>query len=241
VRFAAVDADGELVSYQDLDLSAYTTVGDLVTAIDGIDGLTASIDADGHLVVSADNAGEGIAINEMTGVVGSSGEGLSQWLGLNDLVTATGASDFKVSAALLADPSGLAVSQLSDAGSLTAGDSAVTVGSSAISDQLAALFTDKVGFAAAGSLGSATTTFAGYAANIVAGVATASESASSAYSLAATNQSAIEASISSQSGVNIDEETARLSELENLYAAAAQIFSTVNAMFESLLEAVQSV
>jgi flagellar hook-associated protein 1 FlgK len=109
-----------------------------------------------------------------------------------------------------------------------------------ISDQLAGLFADKVSFAAAGSLGSAKTTFAGYSANIIAGVATAAENASSVYSLATTDQSAIESSISSQSGVNIDEETARLSELENLYAAAAQIFSTVNAMFDSLLEAVQS-
>jgi flagellar hook-associated protein 1 FlgK len=240
VRFAVVNEDGELVSYQDLGLSAYTTVEDLVTAIDGIDGLTASIDADGHLVVSADNAGEGVAINEMTGAVGSSGEGLSQWLGLNDLVSATGASDFKASAELLADPSGLAVSMLNDASSLTVGDSAVTVGSTVISDQLAGLFADKVSFAAAGSLGSAKTTFAGYSANIIAGVATAAENASSVYSLATTDQSAIESSISSQSGVNIDEETARLSELENLYAAAAQIVSTVNAMFDSLLEAVQS-
>lgn len=60
------------------------------------------------------------------------------------------------------------------------------------------------------------------------------------YERASTNLSALETSMASQSGVNIDEETARLSELENLYASAAQILSVVNAMFESLLEAVQS-
>ncbi|WP_096704955.1 flagellar basal body rod C-terminal domain-containing protein [Magnetospirillum sp. 15-1] len=46
-------------------------------------------------------------------------------------------------------------------------------------------------------------------------------------------------SFSSQYGVNIDEETARISELENAYAASAQVLSTVKDMFDSLLEAVR--
>jgi flagellar hook-associated protein 1 FlgK len=116
----------------------------------------------------------------------------------------------------------------------------VSTGSSTISDQLANLFAENVGFSPAGSLGSSTTTFAGYAANIVAGVAAAADRATAASELASTNQSGLEASISSQSGVNLDEETARLSELENMYATATQIFSTINAMFESLMDAVQT-
>lgn len=240
VRFATVDDDGNLAAYQDLELSDYATVGDLVAAIDGIDGLAASIDSDGHVVISADNAGEGVAVNGLTGEVGSSQEGLSQWLGLNDMVSATGASDFKIVASLLADPSGLAISLLSDSAILTAGENVVSTGSTTITDQLAALFSDAVDFAPAGSLGSSRTTFAGYAANIISGVATAADNAAGAYNLATSNQSTIEVSISSQSGVNIDEETARLSELENMYSSAAQILSIVNAMFESLLEAVQS-
>ncbi len=240
VRFAVADTDGNLVSYQDLDLSTYATVGDLITAIDGIGGLTATLDAGGHVVISADNAAEGIAINDMTSAVGSSQDGFSQWLGLNDMVTATGASDFKVAGGLLTDPSRLAISLLSDTASLAVSDNVVTGGSFTISDRLAALFADKVEFASTGTLGTSKATFAGYAANIIAGVASGAESAANAYSLATTNQTVIEASISSQSGVNIDEETARLSELENLYASATQIISIVNAMFESLLEAVQS-
>ncbi|MDU0961445.1 MAG: flagellar basal body rod C-terminal domain-containing protein, partial [Bradyrhizobium sp.] len=47
-------------------------------------------------------------------------------------------------------------------------------------------------------------------------------------------------SLSSQSGVNIDEETARVSSLQNKYAAASQLISVVNSMFSSLLTAVQS-
>ena len=71
VRIAVVGQSGNLVSYQDLDLSQYTTVGDLVNAINGISGLSASIDASGHLSIAATTAGDGVAINEMTSSVGS--------------------------------------------------------------------------------------------------------------------------------------------------------------------------
>ena len=44
---------------------------------------------------------------------------------------------------------------------------------------------------------------------------------------------------SSASGVNVDEETQRLSELEELYSLAAQILSMTGEMFDTLLAAVQ--
>ena len=69
VRFAVTDRDEALVSYQDLDLSSYATVGDLVAAINSIAGLSASIDAEGHVTVSADDAAHGIAVNEMDSAV----------------------------------------------------------------------------------------------------------------------------------------------------------------------------
>jgi flagellar hook-associated protein 1 FlgK len=44
--------------------------------------------------------------------------------------------------------------------------------------------------------------------------------------------------LSSESGVNVDEETAMLAELQNKYAAAAQIITVVNEMFDTLLDAI---
>jgi flagellar hook-associated protein 1 FlgK len=40
--------------------------------------------------------------------------------------------------------------------------------------------------------------------------------------------------------VNVDEETNRISALQNKYAAASQLLSTINAMFSSLVTAMQS-
>jgi flagellar hook-associated protein 1 FlgK len=238
VRIAVTDQDGKLVSYSDLDLSSYATVGDLVSAVDGLSGTSASIDADGHVVISADGSGNGIAINELDSSVG--GEGFSDWLGLNDLVGATGASDFAVRSDILSNSSLLATSTLDSSSSLTVGATVVSSGSAVIANDLYDSLTGKTAFSAAGSLGATRTSFANYAADVVADVAARAKNADSVASNKKLIEENISSSVSSQSGVNVDEETARLSELQNSYSAAAQIIQTLNSMFSALLDAVQS-
>ena len=65
-------------------------------------------------------------------------------------------------------------------------------------------------------------------------------SAATTYSSVTAATSALQDSLASQSGVNLDEETARLSEMQNLYSVSAQILTTLNAMFEALLTAARS-
>ncbi len=96
VRLAVTDSSGNLVSYQDLDLSGITTVGGLVSAINsGSSGLTA-LDRLQRPSRYHRTVGDGAAINEMSSSVGSSNQGFSDYFGLNDLVTGSGASDFSV-------------------------------------------------------------------------------------------------------------------------------------------------
>jgi flagellar hook-associated protein 1 len=238
VRIAVTEEDGNLVSYQDLNLSDYDTVDGLVDAIDAISGLTASIDSSGHVVITADSTSNGISINEMTSSVGTAGQGLSDWLGLNDLVTCTGASDFSVRSDILSDTSLLSIAVLDSSTSLTTGDSVVSEGSGSIVSALYDAFVDPASFDAAGSLGTSTSTFASYAASIVSEIASQASSAETDYTSKETAQSTLADTLSSESGVNVDEETATLTELQNLYAAAAQIISIVEQMYNSLLDAI---
>lgn len=239
-RFAVIDDDGALVSYADIDLSTVATVDDLVAAIDAVDGLTASLDASGHLVVAAENASYGVSVNQMDSAVGTDGEGLSSYLGLNDLVRATGASDFVVRADILSNNSLLAVSSLDSAATLTTGATVVASGSGTIADALLDVFETSHSFDAAGNLGSTKATFAGYAAEVVGAVSTVYAGAESELGTATALQSSITDAIASKSGVNVDEETNLLSELQTQYEAAAQIISIVNELFSTLLEMVQS-
>ena len=239
-RVAETDSDGNLVSYQDFDLSDYATVGDLVSAIDGMDGVSANIDVDGHVVITADDSNNGVAVNEMTSSVGSSGWGLADYLGLNDLVAATGAGDFTVRSDILSNASLLPNSTLDPSSTLTVGDSVVPEGSTAMAQSLYDAMTGDTSFSAAGNLSNRSTSFASYAADIVADAASAATKAVNTLTIKETVKSNLADTVSSQSGVNIDEETARVSQLENEYAAAAQLLQVLNSMFSSLLESVQS-
>lgn len=240
VRFAVTDADGALVSYQDLDLSAYTTVGDLASAIDAIDGLSASVNSAGKLVVTADASDTGVAVVDIDSAIGGDDQGLSDYFGLNDLLTGSSAATISVRSDLLATPGLLATSALSTAATLTVGASVVSVGESSVAEAMNDALSGNHSFTAAGKLKASTTSFADYATSIVSTIATAASSASTALDNGTSARQSLADSLSSQSGVNLDEETARLSELEQQYAMAGQLLEALNNMFDTLLQAVQS-
>ncbi|WP_022720351.1 flagellar hook-associated protein FlgK [Rhodopseudomonas sp. B29] len=240
VRLAVTDQSGKLVSYADLDLSSYSTVGGLVSAINGISGLSASINADGHLVISTTDSGNGVAINQMSSAVGSASAGFSDYFGLNDLVTATGASDIAVRSDLLSGSSSLSLATLDSSSSLTTGATVVSSTAASAINSLYDTLTTSTSFAAVGGLAATTGSFADFAAAIVSNVATRASQASSTYTAKEATQSAYASSLSSQSGVNLDEETANMSTLQNKYSAASELIQVINSMFSALITAVQS-
>ncbi|QOZ56027.1 flagellar hook-associated protein FlgK [Bradyrhizobium sp. CCBAU 53338] len=240
VRLAVTDQSGNLVSYSDLDLSSYSTVGDLVTAINGISGMSASIDSDGHLSITATGSGNGVAINEMTSSVGSSSEGFSNYFGLNDLVTGTSASDIAVNSSILSGTNELQLATLDSSSSLTVGSSVLTSGSATVVNSFYSALTASRTFSSTGGLAATTGSFADYASAIVADVASKSSQATTNYTARETAQSTYASSLSSQSGVNLDEESANLSTLQNQYSAASALISAINSMYSALITAVQS-
>jgi flagellar hook-associated protein 1 FlgK len=240
VRIAVTDQSGNLSSYSDLNLSSYATVSDLLTAINGISGLSATIDANGHVVISSTSGGKGVSINEMSSSAGASGGGLSDWLGLNNLVTATGASDFAVRSDILSNPGLLPVASLDSSASLTTGSQVLSSGSTTVVNNIYSALTGSTSFSAAGGLGSTTSSFADYAAAIVSNVASKASAASTDLTAKQTTQSTFTSAMSSQSGVNLDEETARVSTLNNQYTAASELIKVIDQMFTSLVTAVQS-
>jgi flagellar hook-associated protein 1 FlgK len=240
VRIAAADASGKLVSYGDIDLSTISTVGDLVTAINGISGLSASINSSGNLVITSSNSGNGVSINEMTSAVGSPAVGLSDYLGLNDLVTGTGASNIAVRSDILSNSGLLPVGTLDSSATLTTGSSVLSTGSATVIDALYSALTGNTSFSASGGLGASTGSFADYAADLVSNVASRATTATTTLTSKQTTLSTFSSAMSSQSGVNLDEETATISTLQNQYTAASQLIQSINAMFTALMTAIQS-
>jgi flagellar hook-associated protein 1 FlgK len=93
VRISVINrTTGAVVENLDIaDLSVLTSVGAVVTALDGMTNASASLDANGNLVLSADAAGNGIAINVSTSavaVVGSETRNFAHYFGINDFLQA---------------------------------------------------------------------------------------------------------------------------------------------------------
>ena len=99
VRVAVLNQiDGTVVETLDIALGGFTSVNDVIAAINGMTNAGATLNAQGQLVVSANAGGQGIAINELNGAVttvGAETRGVSHFFGLNDLFqSAVGGSDY---------------------------------------------------------------------------------------------------------------------------------------------------
>ncbi|ALG72303.1 flagellar hook protein FlgK [Azospirillum thiophilum] len=237
LRVAVTDSSGTAAEVLDIDLSTMSTLQDVVDAINTMSSASASISADGKLVISADSTGNGIALggDANDGTTGS----FSDAYGLNDLLTGTGASDIDVASRISADSSLLATGALSSASGLTAGDTALTSGEGSIASALSTAFSTSRSFDAAGGLSARSTTFAGYAGAVIQGAATLSDTAASTLESQETYTSSLETTFSSQSGVNVDEETAAISTLQSAYEAAAAVMKALQEMFDTALDMVQ--
>jgi len=238
VRIALVDEEGLLTSYTDLDLSSYSTVGDLVDALNTISGVSASLTSSGTLSITSDTSGSGVVIGAMDSSIGTDGESFSSYFGMNAMFTGTSAADIKVSSSLLADAGTLPTGTLSTSVTTT-GKSVLATGSTTVADAMSSALTSKTSYSSVGSIASTTVSLTDYASLVVSAFATRYSDASSAETSAETLESSLEDTLSSQSGVNIDEETAKLTDYQSLYSAAAQIVQIAKEMFETLLSAVK--
>lgn len=263
VRIAVLNADGTLAGTgattpMDLNLDDLATVvggpptvdqiRDAINgayaastpAIPGLAGATASI-VDSKLVITANTAGQGIAINEGTSEEATTGFGFSHFFGLNNFFTGSTlgglSSNIAVRSDIVLDPQKSARGQLSE-GAIVGGATAITSGDSAVAARMAQVFTAKQTFGASGGLPATSTTLAGYGANILSDNATRAANAddAAAYRLNVLND--ISSKAQSASGVSTDEEMTNLIMYQNAYGASARVITTLSEMLKTLTDMV---
>ncbi|MES0885266.1 flagellar hook-associated protein FlgK [Roseibium sp. SCP14] len=140
-----------------------------------------------------------------------------------DLLTGSGAADIAVSESVRSDPGQMLGS---------------TLPSEVAYNMLDVLQSD-ASFDAAGNLSGGDMTFTDYANDILSDLVGKTNSAQTSLETAEGELTIVSDTISSMYGVNVDEELARLSELEQLYSVASTLLSVVQQMFDDLLAAVQ--
>ncbi|ADZ72376.1 flagellar hook-associated protein FlgK [Polymorphum gilvum] len=139
-----------------------------------------------------------------------------------DLLSGTDATDITVNGDLLRTPSALLPE----------------TGGADIATALVEALQGKTAFPDTARQGGGESTFADYAARLLSLVVSDANSASAHLERATAQLAEISDTMSSLYGVNIDEETARMSNLEQLYSASAQVLSILKQMYEDLLAAI---
>ncbi|MDY0029198.1 MAG: flagellar hook-associated protein FlgK [Pseudobdellovibrionaceae bacterium] len=240
IRVATTDQSGVVVSYSDINLAAMTSVNDVLTALNGIAGITATLNTDGELSIAVTPSTNGVAINPMTSsITSSSGESFSQYFGLNDMFVGTGAEDIKISDYLVARPDYLSIAKLNSSATLAVGDQGVARGDGSVADSLANLLTSTLSFNAAGNFSAQSNSLLAYAQAFMSDVATQSSIAQGQSDTSYLVYSTSYGLVTSVSGVNVDEETAKMLILQNQYAASAQVISTIQEMLDALINAMR--
>lgn len=241
VRVAVTDSTGLVVNYSDINLSSMTSIGDVMTALNGMPGVTASLNSEGQLSITASPSTNGISINPMSSsVTSSTGQGFSSYFGLNDMFTGTaGASDVKVSSYLLASPNYLSISQLSSSATLAVGDRGVNRGDGSIAQSLSDMLNSNVSFNAAGDFSSQSNTLQRYAQAFISSAASKADLSQKDTDTALSVYKTSSDLVTSSSGVNVDEETAKLLLYQNQYQAGAQVVKTIQDMLDALIAAIR--
>ncbi|HEU5046976.1 MAG TPA: flagellar hook-associated protein FlgK [Rickettsiales bacterium] len=219
----------------------------------------------GYLKIAAGNSSYTVAINELdsqqlatvTGTVvpGGSGQGLSQYFGLNnffnpssskngDTVT-NSALNLSVESRITNNPSLISTGKLTLGTQPTNASSppnytyVLTSGDNTVSQQFAALSTSLTSFTTSGGLPASSTTFAQYAGQILAATSTNSANATTTKNNSQALLDGYTKSAQSVSGVNLDQELANTVIYQNAYSASARVISVVGTMFDALINSIQ--
>ncbi|MGI8978889.1 MAG: flagellar hook-associated protein FlgK [Pirellulaceae bacterium] len=186
-----------------------TSLADLTTQLDAIDGITASLTSGGNLRLIADDP-------NLTFSFASDTSGLLGALGLNGFFTGSSAQDIDIDVTLKADPRRFAAS-LGGVGEDT--ENAVR-----LADFLSTPLSAQNG-----------STLAQLYDKLVSDTAQGSAAARSATEGFRTFQKTLEGQTLAVSGVSLDEEAIRMISYQRAFQASAKVIATINELFDTLL------
>jgi len=243
VTFQVASASGTPITNIGITVPAggFATMQDLVNALNApIGGVgqygSFSLNGQGALSFTASSPGVSLAIASDNTQRGAGGPSLSQLFGLGVAQQASRATSYQVRADIQANPSNMALAQLNLAAA--AGTPVVAVGDGTGATALAQAAKAQIGFGAAGSLPSMTTTVTQYAANLAGALGQQASAASAANSAATAVQNEATTRLQSVEGVNLDEELVNLSTYQQAYNASARLIQASQNMINTLLNVI---
>lgn len=191
-------------------LGADTSLEDLRAQLDAVDGITATVSADGKLTLTSNSADQAIAF-------AADSSGVLAALGLNTFFSGSTAATLGVNAAVAANPALFAASKNG-------------VGADTQNAVALAGFLDRPLEEASGA------TLLDLYAQFTGGVTQAASVANSVHEGLQVFENSIGGQLKASGGVNLDEEAIKMLSYQRMYQASAKLISTVNDLLGVLVE-----
>lgn len=241
LRIATTSADGTVAGVLDIDLSLITDMNDLLIALNALPNVNATLTADGRLNIASTDPALGISLSEMDSNVTATGQGISDYLGLNDLfdTRSTSAANIYIRSDIRTNSDYFATGLLSQSPTLATGGVGIEAGDGSLAEALSELFSEPLSFTAAGGIGARSDTLVSYMQLLSSTSAQRISDASTKNTHAQAVYDGLKQQYQNRSGVNVNEEMTNVTVLQNAYSANAQVISVVKELFETLMQAIR--
>lgn len=232
--------DGDIVKNVSITTTAGQTIGDVVTALNTAMGgaATFTLNSDGSISTGTSALYQGYSVNVTSDTTsrGTTGLGFSQIFGLGTNGVSAQAAGFSVASAVTANPSRIGFATPTLTPTSVAGDTVVSQGDNSGAIALQNVITKARNFPAAGGVAGQTATLSDYAATFYQNLSTQSNTVSAAKTTQDDRLTEAQSRLSSNSGVNLDEELISLTTYQQAYSAGARLLTVVDNLYKTLLD-----
>ena len=240
IALALKGPDGDIVKNVSITTTAGQTIGNVVSALNTALGgaATLTLNTDGS-ISTADSAlypGYTLNVTSDTTQRGATGVSFSQLFGLGANTLAQEASGFSVTSAVANNPASLGAGTPQITASTVAGNAIISAGDNSGAIALENVINTNQSFKAAGGIAAQTASLSDYAASFYQNLSTQSNAVTTNQTTQDDRLTEANSRVSSNSGVDLDEELTNLTSYQQAYAAGARILTTVDALYQTLLQ-----
>jgi len=232
--------DGDIVKQVSVAIGAGMTIGNVVSALNTAMGgaATFTLNANGSIstATSALYPNYQLNVGNDTTQRGTTGISFTQLFGLGANNRANQASGFSVTPAISGSPQRIGLATPGITAATVAGDSVVLAGDNSGAIALQNVISSTRNFAAAGGIAAQTASLSDYAAGFYQQVSTQSNIVTQNQTTQDDRLQEAQSRMTSNSGVNLDEELTNLTTYQQAYSAGARILTVVDQLYNTLLQ-----
>jgi flagellar hook-associated protein 1 FlgK len=220
--------------------SGGATVGDIISDLNTAAGgaATFTLAANGTMMMTPTSAGARLEVTNDTTARGTTGVSLSQFFGLGTAMQSNQAMGLSVRSDIAANPQLMSLAQLDLSPTTAPGDVVLGASDNRGALDLAATANASFTWPGAGGFASSAMSLNDFAARITATQSTLASSAQADLTYRNDIKDEVNSRKTSFEGVNLDTELSNMMSYQQAYSASARMLTTVQQMYDTLLQAV---